>query len=189
MSLHKRFQVITPLQEAIARKLVTDMDLLRLKSIARVYARGLPPDISWTDLLQEAMARVLNGTRRAREGVPVVAFFAGVMRSIRNEHWRRVRRQRRADDSAHAALIRELELVPDAAADPERTLLALSELEAIARLFADDPVALQIIAALGDGLLAEEIRTTLGLTRTEYDSARKRMRRALLREGMRWVVA
>jgi DNA-directed RNA polymerase specialized sigma24 family protein len=182
--LKPRF-VMTPLQEALALKLVTDMDLLRLKSIARLYARGLPPDIAWTDLLQEALARVLNGSRRTPEGVPVVAFLAGVMRSIRAEHWRRMQRQRRADEQSPQALTREPEL-PDPAPDPERTLLALQELEAIAKLFADDAVALQIIAALADGLSAEEIRTRLGLSRTEYDSARKRMRRALLREGLRW---
>jgi RNA polymerase sigma-70 factor (ECF subfamily) len=186
MSLRKPKYVMTPLQEALALNLVTTMDLLRLKSIARVYARGLPPDVAWTDLLQEAVARVLNGTRRAPEGVPVVAFLAGVMKSIRAEHWRRVRRQGRADDSSREALLRESEQLPDSAPDPERTLLAQSELQAITRRFANDPLILQIIAALADGLSAEEICTSLGLTRTEYDSARKRMRRALLRDGLRW---
>jgi RNA polymerase sigma-70 factor (ECF subfamily) len=45
-------------------------------------------------------------------------------------------------------------------------------------------VALQIIAGLGDGLTAEEIRRTLGMGKTDYDSARKRMRRALIRAGL-----
>jgi RNA polymerase sigma-70 factor (ECF subfamily) len=83
-------------------------------------------------------------------------------------------------------LLRESEQLPDSAPDPERTLLAQSELQAITRRFANDPLILQIIAALADGLSAEEICTSLGLTRTEYDSARKRMRRALLRDGLRW---
>lgn len=48
-------------------------DLSRRQSIARAYARGLPPDVAWTDLLQEAIARVLNGSRRAPHGVPAVA--------------------------------------------------------------------------------------------------------------------
>jgi hypothetical protein len=68
--------------------------------------------------------------------------------------------------------------------DPERWLIASQQLEAIGTLFAQDPVALQIISALGDGLTAEEIRRALGMSKTDYDSARKRMRRALIRAGL-----
>jgi len=59
------------------------MDFLRLKSIARWHARGLPPDVTWDDLLQEAVTRVLVGSRRQPEGLTMVAFLAGVMRSLR----------------------------------------------------------------------------------------------------------
>ena len=44
-----------------------------------------------------------------------------------------------------------------------------------------DAVALQVIAGLGDGLVPAEIRRRYGLTATAYDTARRRMRRALLR--------
>src|SRR5262245_42352442 len=89
----------TPLERAVAAKLVGDMNLLRLKVVARVLARGLEPDVFWGDLLQEAFARVLNGTRKQPEGVPIDVFMAGVMRSIRAEYWRRRRRHDEADDS------------------------------------------------------------------------------------------
>jgi RNA polymerase sigma-70 factor (ECF subfamily) len=177
----------TPLERAIARRLVSDMDLLRLKAIARIHARGLPPEVSWSDLLQEALARVLNGSRQVPEDIPLEVFMSGVMRSIRAEYWRRMRRDaqhRRASEDPQDAASNEAEPL-DPAPDPERALLAQQELEAIATLFADDPIALQIIVGLGDGLSAEEIRAACGLTKTEYDSARKRMRRALLREGLR----
>jgi len=177
----------TPLERAVALRLVSDMDLLRLKAIARIHARGLPPDVSWSDLLQEALARVLNGSRQVPNDIPLEVFLSGVMRSIRAEHWRRVRRDaqhRRASEDLQESASSEAELL-DPAPDPERALLAQQELEAIATLFADDPIALQIIVGLGDGLSADEIRAACGLTKTEYDSARKRMRRALLREGAR----
>jgi hypothetical protein len=74
--------------------------------------------------------------------------------------------------------------VPDPVADPERSLIAIQELDAIERLFADDPVVLRIIDGLGEGLTAEQIRAALGLSKTDYDSARRRMRRCLLREGL-----
>ena len=58
------------------------------------------------------------------------------------------------------------------------------ELADVLRLFAEDAVALQIIAGLGEGRSAEQIRVAAGISKTDYDSARKRMRRSLLREGL-----
>ncbi len=176
-----------PADRALALKLVTDCDLLRLKVIARLHGRSLPPDVSWADLLQEALARVLDGSRAIPPDVPPVAFLAGVMRSIKAEHWRR---RRRATEE-QPALASEYQVVAaesvdacDPQPDPERWLIAAQQLQAIGTLFAQDPVALQIIAGLGDGLTAEEIRRALGMTKTDYDSARKRMRRALIRAGL-----
>jgi RNA polymerase sigma-70 factor (ECF subfamily) len=174
-------RVLRPTETALALKLVGEMELLRLKTLARLHARGLPPDVGWEDLLQEALTRVLTGARRIPRGVAPVAFIAGVMRSLRSEHWRRfgaARRRRDPASDSRAYGTRE------AAPDPERAVSAAEELQAIERLFADDPVVLGIIDALGEGLPAGQIRATLALTRTQYDSARKRMRRALLREGL-----
>lgn len=173
-------------ETALALKLVSEMNLLRLKTIARLHARGLPPDLGWEDLLQEALTRVLTGARRIPDGIAPVAFIAGIMRSLRSEHWKRFsggRRRRNASASSGGYFAPGLE-VREAAPDPERSLIAAEQLQAIERLFADDPVALRIIDALGEGLAAEQIRATLQLTKTEYDSARKRIRRCLLREGL-----
>ena len=72
----------------------------------------------------------------------------------------------------------------DPTPDPERSLMAREEICAIERLFADDRVALRIIAGLAEGRSAAQIRAAAGLSKTLYDSARRRMRRALLREGL-----
>jgi RNA polymerase sigma-70 factor (ECF subfamily) len=72
----------------------------------------------------------------------------------------------------------------DPTADPERALIAADELEKIRQLFADDRLALQIIDGLAEGLTAEQIRARHSISRTDYDSARKRMRRCLIREGL-----
>lgn len=168
----------TPLEQAVATKLIGDMNLLRLKASARFLARGLAPDLYWWDLLQEAFARLLNGSRRCPPNLPIDVFMTGVMRSIRAEHWRR-RWQLEVSRFLNG------EELSDPAPDPERAVVAQQELEAIKALFADDPVATHIITGLADGLSAEEIREKYGLSSTEYDSARKRMRRALLRDGIR----
>ena len=145
----------TPAAQALALKLVTQTDLLRLKVIARLHGRGLPPDIGWSDLLQEAFARVLDGSRRQPEGLPTVPFLAGVMRSIKAEHWRRVRKEA----NQFPKLLVELEAVHgehcDPAPNPERSLIAIQELAAIDQLFADDAEARRVIAGLAEGRYAD----------------------------------
>jgi len=180
-------RILLPAQTALALKLVSEMDLLRLKTLARLHARGLPPDVNWEDLLQEAITRMLVGSRKLPDGLSIIAFLAGVMRSLKAEHWRRV--QSGADARAGSEAREEgarghsLEL-RDPAPDPERSLMARQELSAIERLFVDDRVARQIIAGLGEGLSPEEICAGHGLSKTDYNSARRRMRRTLLREGL-----
>jgi DNA-directed RNA polymerase specialized sigma24 family protein len=178
-------RTLAPSHTALALNLVTEMDLLRLKSIARLHARGLPPDVSWDDLLQEAITRVLTGKRLRPEAVGMVAFLGGVMRSLRADHIRRAQHGGSRNDPHWISQDGDLEReVLDPTADPERALIAAQALDKIRRLFADDLLALQIIDGLAEGLAAEQIRARHGLTRTEYDSARKRMRRCLIREGL-----
>ena len=47
--------------------------------------------MSWSDLLHEAVLRALAGARPWPPGVPLLAFLAGVMRSLCDEQWRRRR--------------------------------------------------------------------------------------------------
>jgi RNA polymerase sigma-70 factor (ECF subfamily) len=180
-------RTISATETALALKLVTAMDLLKLKTIARLHARGLPPDVGWDDLLQEALTRVLTGARKVPEGVGMIPFLAGVMRSLRAGHWRRALEGSGDRQAVHLdqedEKPRELEL-HDPAPSPERTLSAHQELRAIERLFADDPVALLILSGLGEGLSPDPICARAGISKTDYDSARKRMRRTLLREGL-----
>lgn len=73
----------------------------------------------------------------------------------------------------------------DPTQDPERNLAVRQELARIDQLFADDNRARQIIEGLFEGCSPEQICTRYGMSKIEYDSTRKRMRRALLREGLR----
>jgi DNA-directed RNA polymerase specialized sigma24 family protein len=163
---------------------LSDADLVRLKALARLWARGLPGGLSWSDVLHEAIARALDGSRNWPAGVPILAFLSGVMRSICDDQWRRERLE-------HEMLLRDVDLEVQGAAvgaegsfaDPERTLSAVQRLAAVNQLFAADPIALKIVAGLADGLTAAEICKLYGMSQREYDTARKRMRRALLRHG------
>ena len=180
-------RILLPAQTALALKLVNEIDLLRLKTLARLHARGLPADVSWEDLLQEAITRILVGSRKVPEGLSIIAFLAGVMRSLKAEHWRRAQSgvdPRAAADTREPGAKKGDVEVRDPAPGPERSLMARQELSAIERLFADDRVARQIIAGLGEGLAPDEICARHDLTKTDYNSARRRMRRTLLREGL-----
>lgn len=157
-----------------------DADVLRLRAIARLRARGLP-GLDDRDLFNEAMLRLLDGSRARPPDVPLVAVLASTMRSVAHDFWRRHRRERsvvlRPGAEAHELAV----LQPDPAPDPERVAAAVQALGDIDRLFARDIVASQIVAGLALGLTAEEIRERYGLSGTAYDTARRRMRRALLR--------
>jgi RNA polymerase sigma-70 factor (ECF subfamily) len=162
-----------------ALRALSDADLVRLKALARLWSRGLPGGLGWTDVLNEAIVRSLDGSRRWPADVPLLAFLSGVMRSICDEHWRRARRDRTwlvaapASGGAVAA--------PD---NPERVLAAAQALGAINGLFADDPAALKILAGLAEGMSATDIRLHYDMSERDYDSTRKRMRRVLLRRGL-----
>ncbi len=159
---------------------LSEIDLLRLQALARLRARGLPHGIDWSDLLNEALARALDGSRQWPPGVPLLVFLAGVMRSVCADVWRRRRREAELIAFGSSAEAYGAD-VACPAADQERVLAACEAVAAIYRLFAGDLMALRIISGLANGQSAEEIRVLHGLSPVEYGSARRRMRRALLR--------
>lgn len=178
-------KVLRPAETALALNLLSKTDLLRLKTVARIYARGLEPEGAWEDLLQIAITRVLTGSRQCPAGVSMVALIAGILRSLRTDYWRRLRRQARENRLRIDHEREESLALVDPTPGPERTLDARQQLTLVKLLFADDPAALQIIDGLSNGLSAEQIRLSTGLSRMDYDSTRRRMRRTVLREGLR----
>ena len=161
---------------------LSDEDLLRLRALARLRARGLPSGVTWSDLLHEAVLRALEGTRRWPPGVPLLAFLAGIMRSLCDEQWRRRRREGPLQSTDETAVETMAGVSSDS--DPERVYAASEALAAVDRLFASDVQALKVITGLTNGLAAEEIQRHYCLTSVEYDTTRRRMRRALLRHGL-----
>lgn len=165
---------------------LSDADLVRLKALARLWTRGLPDSVGWADVLHEAIARALDGSRKWPPHVPILAFLSGIMRSIRDDQWRRARRELET-------LVRDEDVADLCAAGdevrspgPERIVAAAQSLAAIDELFAGDAFALKIIAGLAEGLTPPEICRRYGMSERTYDSTRKRMRRALVRRGLAW---
>jgi len=173
----------TTVDIARAIQSLSDADLVRLKALARLWTRGLPPCVDWADVLHEAITRALDGSRKWPPDVPILAFLSGIMRSICDDQWRRARRE-------IEVFVRDADLVELCAsaisATPERVVNAAQSLAAIDQLFASDPLALKVIAGLAEGLTPTEICKLHAMSERQYDSTRKRMRRALLRCGLEW---
>ncbi len=149
---------------------LSDADLVRLKALARLWARGLPGGVGWTDVLHEAIVRALDGSRKWPPDVPILAFLSGIMRSICDDQWRRSRRELEV-------LVRGEDLVDLCASgdeakspSPERVVAAAQSLAAVDRLFASDRLALKIIAGLAEGLTPAEICKRHGMSERQYDT-------------------
>lgn len=175
----------TAADAASAIEALSETDMVRLKALAQSWSRGLPGGFGWADVLHEAIVRVLDGSRVWPFGVPILAFLSGVMRSICDDYWRRVRHEQRLLVSRDDPGGPPADPV-DEVADPERIAVAVTGLADVFRLFAADPVALQIIDGMANGLTATEICSAYDISALAYDTARRRMRRTLLRHHRNW---
>jgi DNA-directed RNA polymerase specialized sigma24 family protein len=177
----------TAADAASAIQALSETDLVRLKALAQLWSRGLPGGIGWTDVLHEAIVRILDGSRVWPPDVQILAFLSGVMRSICDDYWRRVRHEQKLlvsrDDQNRCGPAAD---TIDEVANPERVAVAVAGLAEVFRLFAGDPVALQIIDGMSNGLTAKDICKAYGISALDYDTARRRMRRTLLRHQQNW---
>jgi DNA-directed RNA polymerase specialized sigma24 family protein len=133
-----------------------------LMKLAKVYA--MKTSFGHDDLLQEAFMRVLDGRREWPRKVALVPFLAGVMRSIAWD-WQAERR----DASVEVGEI----------GYEDQTAAGRIDTRKIIALFDDDSIAQRMVIALLDGARGEELRELSGLTKTEYESKRAKIRRRI----------
>jgi DNA-directed RNA polymerase specialized sigma24 family protein len=143
-------------------KSLTTQHKIALTKIAKAYARKT--SYGHEDLIQEAYTRVLGGVRGWPRTVAVVPFLCGVMRSIAWD-WR----IERHDETVEVEEIGYEDSSVATGIDAQR----------IVGFFNDDPIAQTIIVAMMDGARGEELRELSGLTQTEYESKRTKIRRRL----------
>ncbi len=135
------------------------------------------------DLLQETYARLLAGLRSWRRGVEFPKQVTRIMRSIASD-WRR--------RGVKVLEVRETDLVPSRAsgmvpleplepAVPERPmedrLDAARKTQQAAKLFADDPAALQILKCLYLELTRREMCDRTGMSMRQVEATLRRIRR------------
>ncbi|MGH9890747.1 MAG: hypothetical protein ACREA0_01930 [bacterium] len=154
-----------------------DVDWIRLRKMAKFYARGR--QMTWEDLLHEAICRALSGVCRCPRDVAPAVFLGNAMWSIasasdkeRGHDPLQLAESGEEDDEPHPAM----EIV-DPRGSPEDFVMAREALEEIDVLFANDEAAQLVIMGQVDGLSPEEIQEVAGLNRTGYASVLRRIRR------------
>src|SRR6202034_3249370 len=145
-----------PATVAAALATLSDADLLRLKRFAQLRSLRLPL-LNWSDLLNEAIVRALDGSRLWPADVDFMVFMLQSIRSIASEQWRRIQRTpvtREADlppadpTSADTASLDE---VGRNELDPQREMLAERALRDVMTLFRADKQATAILEGLAKG--------------------------------------
>ena len=175
-----------PTSVAAALATLSDADLLRLQRFAELRSLRLPL-LSWSDLLNEAIARALDGSRVWPPDVTFMVFMRQSIRSIASAHWRRIAR---TPVTAEADLPpgdptstdrASLDEVGGNELSPEREVLAEWALRDVMAVFRADAQATAILEGLAEGETPAGIQRRAGLTPIQYASAQRRIRRTLAR--------
>jgi RNA polymerase sigma-70 factor (ECF subfamily) len=159
---------------------LSDADFLRLEGIADAFVQSHPL-LEGMDLVQEAFRRLLEpeaeGKRKRHwsRGTSFVTTVIGTMRSLADEY----RRQHSTKKSMEAGTVDDLGVGSGGPDTIDTALFAERRVEQIYQLFHDDEEIEEVLLRLHDEMTAEEIRDELGITATEYATARRRLRRGL----------
>jgi len=154
---------------------------LRLEQAAARLAdgRGIEAD----DLLHDAVVKSLNGDRVCPRGVPVAVFLFNVMKSLACSALKTKRRSQRDENTdvyddgkgdensaSHSKSAEDLVLNAEAA---DQLINEMTE------VFAEDEDAQLVLMGLCQEMSPDEIQADCNLSKTDYNTIRRRIRRKL----------
>jgi hypothetical protein len=155
----------------------------KLKRTAKMWSNrfGITDD---EKILQTALARALDGTRKCPRELAILPFLFGAIRSISSSEAKSIAR---SPIDQYASPLEELETeqhLDDGAEgptspSPERILVARAELVEVQSWFQDDEEVQLLMLAIGEGLEGEELEQELGWTKIQHGTIRRRMRREI----------
>jgi DNA-directed RNA polymerase specialized sigma24 family protein len=190
-------RVADPEEVRRALNALGEAELIKLHELAGFLAfplRGRSWGIGEEDLLQEAVLRLLRGTRKWRpEKVDLVGLLGGIMESIVSALRKSAKRGEKpalecdllVRDADGRDLPSPLQTAADSRPDPERSLIMREAqtqeqlFQEIEVLFVGDPLPSFILSEWKRGTKGPEIMSVMGLTRQQYDTAARRMYRAV----------
>lgn len=172
-----------------ALRALTDADFRSLRKFASQHLWKTSID-NPDELINETIRRLADGDRKWPTNIPFDFFLKNAMRSVA-DGIRGLKHQTdeglAADDCGDEAGD-PMDAFASEALTPEETLLkeearrkASESLEIIYGHFEGDPQATCILMGIEDGLKAEEVREIGDMSLTQYETARKRLRRGIER--------
>lgn len=175
-SLEEARQAIAGLSQA---------DLAKLGIAAKAYSRrlGVRGADLWGDLLNEALAKTLEGDRRWRHvRVTIVHHLDQVMSSLSSHAVGVARRERAAVADMDPREVRD----PVGSSDPalssvETAIVSREEIERFLDHFQGDTDALRVLACRARGMRGHEIQEALGISKTQLATVNKRILRTYVR--------
>jgi hypothetical protein len=162
-----------------------DAEWRKLKKYADARARYFPPNLGKTgeDLFQEALARTWTGAKKWK--LAAVDFPGHVRFAIRNiayvwkEQFYKSQFALESDNVAYNAEGEEISLTEKAASiEPsiEQTLIAREKINHLLAMLGNDKAILTLLAAFCEGAdTPQNIRLETGLTKRQFEQARKRI--------------
>lgn len=199
---HETKQIATAEQIRAAIEGLTEEDYARLRRAGSAFLYGS----EYTDpleLMNEAIARAMHGAGQTKGRhwplhVPFVAFLIMTMSSIANastESLTQTVTRSIADFVPDGVAYSDFALEPlrvtsaegeqldeeERASESARTAKVFADIEAF---FADDEEVLMLVLCLRDGQRPREIQESAGMTVTQYNTARRRLRRGLTKLGL-----
>lgn len=162
---------------------LSDVDMLRLRGAAIHYS--LPSRYTWDELLSQMFCKVLDGSRKYKKGIHILAFLIKTMQSLASSDCKSQKRK------PECQLDLDKPGKQDASVDSSNNigqspedLLILKDSTAhikgiILKLFTDKPDVKDVVEAIMEDMSRSEIQELTGLDDTGYETIRRYIRRRL----------
>ena len=155
-------------------KNLSNADIYRLREIAGHYARLSL--IEADDLVNDAILAIASGDRKFKREVPLIAFFAGIMKSLAYNEKRKQQKFISIDyESDNNPILNKA----DESIDIEKNIIEDQELKEIYDLFENDDDVTLLLMARFEGKTPNECCEIADWDITKYYTVSKRLRRAL----------
>jgi len=174
MKSDKSYSSISEVEKALYG--LGDVDFLRLDKITRNYAFKLDISIiSPENLINEAIDRVLKGSRRWPRDVEFIVFLKNTIRSVASEYRgkeSRLFRKLKAEESFNTDDNALNKIIDGEIKNEQKELY-----DKLWDDFEDDETVLEIFLGYEEGLKGKALRDKFDIPKTEYDSALRRISR------------
>lgn len=152
-------------------KLLNDESYTRILAMTRAFV-PVTPSMSLEDFLHESLTRLVEGSRTVPRKQDFTTSVMAIMRSLADEACKR--------QAIVNGELPEEDEIPGDSTDSTQELILHEQLVQLEGLVSGDPTAVSILRLRATGHDKAEICVQLNIKSTTYDSANKRIRRAVL---------